>query len=221
MRVGKTNAERARLFFCVVIFFLFCCCYYFVKRSFFSEEEDATLRCAADDDGTKYRCKHKKRSLSTTHTTVHWRMTKVLAASCCGGLAPTKLEKHKQSSSKSFVRKRAQAKERESRVRERESECANVRSLRQVSCLSLSWERERASLELLLLLLLLLLLIYCLTITVYYIVRWTCWQLVRNRYRYIIDRSRIVKQINRNELTHIWVLYVVEFKWSPRKCDNS
>lgn len=65
MRVGKTNAERARLFFCVVIFFL-CWCYYFVKRSFFSEEEDAT-----DDDGTRYRCKPKKRSLSTTHTTVH------------------------------------------------------------------------------------------------------------------------------------------------------
>lgn len=89
IRVVKTNAERARLFFCVVIFFLcWCCYYYFVKRSFFGEEEDAT-----DDDGTRYRCKPKKRSLSTTHTTVHWRMTKVLAASCCGGLARNQARK--------------------------------------------------------------------------------------------------------------------------------
>lgn len=141
MRVGKTNTERARLFFCVVIFFLCWCCYYFVKRSFFSEEEDATLRCAADDDGTKYRCKHKKRSLSTTHTTVHWRMTKVLAASCCGGLAPTKLEKHKQSSSKSAVRKRAQAKERVKSERAGEWVCE--RTITQASFLLESFMRER------------------------------------------------------------------------------
>lgn len=144
MRVGKTNAGRARLFFFVFIFFLCWRCYYFVKRSFFSEEEDATLRCAVDDDGTRYRCKHKKRSLSTTHTTVHWRMTKVLAASRCGGLAPTKLEKHKQSSSKSAVRKRAQARERES---ERESGRVSVRTYDH-SGKFLAWvfrERDRKS----------------------------------------------------------------------------